>query len=51
MHSLIAAGKLNDVDLQAWLVDVFARIAFYPSHRLDDLLTSHRYPRPPPRAA
>jgi transposase len=31
-------SKMNDVDPQAWLADVLARIAERPVHRLDDLL-------------
>jgi transposase len=38
MYSLIVTCKLNDIDPQAWLADVLARIAGYPSHRLDELL-------------
>ena len=38
MYSLIVTAKLNDVDPQAWLADVLARIADQPSHQLDDLL-------------
>jgi transposase len=38
MYSLIVTAKLNDVDPQAWLADVLARIAEHPSHRLEDLL-------------
>jgi transposase-like protein len=38
MYSLIVTAKLNDVDPQAWLADVLARIAEHPSQRLDDLL-------------
>jgi len=38
MATLIATAKLNDVDPQAWLADVLARIAGHPSHRLDELL-------------
>ena len=30
--------KLNDVDPQAWLADMLARIASHPAQRLDDLL-------------
>ena len=41
MYSLIVTAKLNDVDPQAWLADVLARIANYPSHQLDDLLPWH----------
>lgn len=38
MYSLIVTAKMNDVDPQAWLADVLARIAAHPAHRLDDLL-------------
>ena len=38
MYSLIITAKLNDVDPQAWLADVLARIAEHPAQRLDELL-------------
>src|SRR5882762_9290064 len=38
MYSLIGTAKLNDVDPQAWLADVLARIAEHPAHSVDDLL-------------
>lgn len=38
MYSLIVTAKMNDVDPQAWLANVLARIAEHPAHRLDDLL-------------
>ena len=38
MYGLITTAKLNDVDPQAWLADVLARIAGIPASRLDDLL-------------
>ncbi len=38
MYSLIVTAKLNDVDPQAWLADVLARIAEHPASRLDKLL-------------
>lgn len=38
MYGIIATAKLNDVDPQAWLADVLARIAGTPASRLDDLL-------------
>ena len=38
VYSLIATAKLNDVDPQAWLADVLARIADTPASRLDELL-------------
>ncbi|MBB3359560.1 hypothetical protein FHT60_003551 [Novosphingobium sp. BK486] len=38
VYSLIQTCKLNDVDPQAWLADVLARIAECPVSRLPDLL-------------
>ena len=38
MYSLIGTARLNDVDPQAWLADVLARIAGHPASRLDELL-------------
>ncbi len=38
MYSLIVTAKLNDVDPQAWLADVLARIADIPTSRLNELL-------------
>ena len=38
MYSLIVTAKLNDVDPQAWLADVLARIATHPNGRIDELL-------------
>ena len=38
MATLIMTAKLNDVDPQAWLADVLARIAEHPAQRLDELL-------------
>lgn len=38
MYSLIVTAKMNDVDPQAWLADVLARIAAHPAQRLDELL-------------
>jgi transposase len=38
MYSLIGTAKLNDVDPQAWLADVLARIAGHPASQLDQLL-------------
>jgi len=37
MYSLIVTAKMNDVDPQAWLANVLARIAGHPAHQLDDL--------------
>jgi transposase len=38
MYSIIITAKMNDIDPQAWLADVLARIAEHPAHRLDELL-------------
>jgi hypothetical protein len=38
MYSLIVSAKMNNVDPQAWLADLLARIATHPAHRLDELL-------------
>jgi hypothetical protein len=55
MYSLIVTAKMNDIDPQAWLADVLARIAEHPVHRLDDLLpwnwSAHAQSFAPPQAA
>lgn len=38
MYTLIGTAKINDIDPQAWLADVLARIANMPITRLDELL-------------
>src|SRR5215475_11820660 len=38
MVTLIMTAKLNDVDPQAWLADVLARINDHAVHKLDELL-------------
>lgn len=38
MATLIMTAKLNEVDPQAWLTDVLARIADTPQSRLHELL-------------
>jgi len=38
MYTLIQTAKLNNIDPQAWLVDVLARIADHSVNRLDELL-------------
>ena len=38
MYSLIVTAKMNDVDPQAWLADVLARIADHPASKIDELL-------------
>jgi transposase len=41
MYTLIATAKLNDINPQAWLADVLARIADHPASRLHELLPWH----------
>jgi transposase len=41
IYTLIATAKLNDINPQAWLADVLARIADHPASRLDELLPWH----------
>jgi hypothetical protein len=38
MYSIIVSAKMNDVDPQAYLADVLARIAEHPASRIDELL-------------
>jgi transposase len=38
IYTLIATAKLNDVDPQAWLADVLARLPDHPAKRISDLL-------------
>lgn len=38
MYALIGTAKLNDIDPQAWLADVIARISDMPVSRLPELL-------------
>ena len=44
MYSLIVTAKMNDVDPQAWLADVLARIAGHPASKIDELLPWHWRP-------
>jgi transposase len=38
IYTLIQTAKLNDVDPQAWLADVLARLHDHPAKRIDELL-------------
>jgi len=38
IYTLIESAKLNDVDPQAWLADVLARLNDHPARRIDELL-------------
>ena len=50
IYSLIVTAKLNNVDPQAWLADVLARIADYPAHSIDQLLPWNWQPRSAPQS-
>ena len=41
IYTLIATAKLNDINPQAWLANVLARIADHPASRLYELLPWH----------
>jgi transposase len=49
MYSLIVTAKMNDIDPQAWLADVLARIAEHPARDIDELLPWNWQPRSAPR--
>jgi transposase len=38
LYTLIETAKLNDVDPQAWLADLLARLHDHPAKRIDELL-------------
>ena len=50
MYSLIVTAKMNNVDPQAWLADVLARIAEHPANKIDELLPWNWKARPTPCA-
>jgi len=50
LYSLIVTAKLNDVDPQAWLGDVLARIAGHPARDIDQLLPWNWRPHSMPRS-
>ncbi|HET9474976.1 MAG TPA: IS66 family transposase [Steroidobacteraceae bacterium] len=41
IYTLIETAKLNDIDPQAWLTDVLARLQDHPAKRIDELLPSN----------
>jgi transposase len=52
MYSLIGTAKMNDIDPQAWLADVIARISDMPVSRLPELLPwAWKTPTPEVKAA
>lgn len=50
MYSLIVTAKLNNIDPQAWLADILARLADHPNQALDNLMPWNWRP-PTTRAA
>jgi transposase len=38
IYTLVETAKLNDIDPQAWLTDVLARLQDHPAKRIDELL-------------
>ena len=50
MYSLIVTAKMNDIDPQAWLADVLARIAEHPARDIDALLPWNWQPRSTPHS-
>ena len=50
IYSLIVTAKLNDVDPQAWLADVLARIAEHPARNIDELLPWNWCPHTAPHS-
>jgi transposase len=39
VYTLIETCKLNDVDPQAWLADILARLPDHPAKQIDELLS------------
>lgn len=46
LYTLIQTARINDIDPQAWLADVLARIADHPVNRIDELLPWNWQVRP-----
>lgn len=38
IYTLVETAKLNDVDPQAWLTDLLARLPDHPAKQIDELL-------------
>lgn len=38
LYSQITTAKMNNVDPQAWLTDIFARVASHPATRVEELM-------------
>ena len=51
IYTLIETAKLNDIDPQAWLADMLARLHDHPARRIAELLPWNWKRQPPQRAA
>ena len=51
IYTLIETAKLNDIDPQAWLADMLARLHDHPANRIDEMLPWNWTPQPIQRAA
>jgi len=51
IYTLVASAKLNDIDPQAWLADVLARLPDHPAKRIHELLPWNWRPQNVARAA
>ena len=51
VYTLIETAKLNDVDPQAWLADILARLHDHPAKRIAELMPWNWKRRLPQRAA
>jgi transposase len=51
IYTLIEAAKLNDIDPQAWLADVLARLHDHPAKRIAELMPWNCKRQLPQRAA
>ena len=51
IYTLIETAKLNDVDPQAWLADMLARLQDHPAKRIAELLPWNWKRQPTQRAA
>ena len=51
IYTLVETAKLNDIDPQAWLADMLARLQDHPARRITELLPWNWKRQPPQRAA
>jgi transposase len=51
MYTLIETARFNDVDPEAWLADVIARIADHPMNQIQELLPWNWWPQTPQAVA